>query len=287
MASAWSVNASAAGQSPRSMAAMPRSARTRRRTARRPRCMATSTAWARIGSARSGSPSSRWETPSVWSMVARYGLAGLSPSKAVWASRRISRDTAAAQQGPQVGQLAAIVSPSGSVAGGRIPFGGGRPTFRLARPAEQGEDQRTVDGDGRVVLDPRPVLQPLHPAQHRVDPATGPHRLHQVQDQPGDLLRVARGLGVFDGRLRHGVRLVPLRRPGVQPGNDVRLASAELGVQQLSEQLVVAVPLAAAVERDHQEVAALQLLREPGSIPSSRGSRRRAPRTCGRGSRCG
>src|SRR4029079_10596479 len=104
------------------------------------------------------------------------------------------------------------------------------------------------------------------PAEYRVDPATGPHRLHHVQHEAGDSLSVARGHGVLDGRLRHGVRLIPLRRSGMQPGDELRFTPAQLGVQQLPEQAMESVPLAAAVERYDQEVAALQLLeRSAGS----------------------
>ena len=49
----------------------------------------------------------------------------------------------------------------------------------------------------------------------------------------------------------------------MQRRDHVRFPPFELGVQQLSEQLVVAVPVAATVEGDHQEVVAVELFEDP------------------------
>ena len=50
-------------------------------------------------------------------------------------------------------------------------------------------------------------------------------------------------------------------------GDQLGLSPLEFRLQQLPEQVVVAVPLAAAVERDHQQVPGLDLFEDaPGSL---------------------
>jgi hypothetical protein len=120
-----------------------------------------------------------------------------------------------------------------------------------------------VHRDPRVALDQALVLEPPHPAQDGVAAAFGPDGVGEVEDEPGDRGGVARSLGVLDGDLGQPVGLAPGRRPPVELGDEVRLAPAQLARQQLPEQVVVAVPLAPVVERQHQEVAVLQLLQQP------------------------
>ena len=225
--------------------------------------------------------------PSVYSIVARYGLAGLSPSQAICASRRISSTPSRHKDRAQVGQRAFHrASVRENSRGGRT-FGGGGPALGLARPAEQREDQRAVHGDRAVVLGRRDVPEPLHPAQHRLDAPAGPDGLLQLQDQPGHPVVVPGRLGMLDRGLRHGVRLEPRSRPEMEIRDQIGLPPPEFRLQQLPEQVVVAVPLTAAVERDHQQVPALHPFEDaPGSLLDP-GSRRRAARTSGPGPRCG
>ena len=120
-----------------------------------------------------------------------------------------------------------------------------------------------MDGDGRVIVDPGFVLEPLHPTQDGVDPPARPHRLHPLEHEPGHLLGVTAGPGVFDGRLRTAVRLEPGRGPRMQGRDHPRLPAFEFGVQQLPEQLVVSVPIAASVEGDHQQVVPVEPVQHP------------------------
>jgi hypothetical protein len=114
-----------------------------------------------------------------------------------------------------------------------------------------------VHGDAGIVLDQALVLEPRHPAQDGVGAASGPDGIGEGQDQPGDRVGVAGGLGMLDGDLGQAVGLAPRPRPPVELGDHLRLTPAELARQQLPEQEVVAVPLAPVVERQHQEVAVL------------------------------
>jgi hypothetical protein len=67
---------------------------------------------------------------------------------------------------------------------------------------------------------------------------------------------------VSDGLVDVAGRLVPGRGPPVQHRHQPRLAGAKLQAQQLREQLVVAVPLAAVVQRHHKQVRRLQLAQQ-------------------------
>ena len=187
------------------------------------------------------------------------------------------RDTAAAEQRPQIGQRRGyrVAVRERLLWSSRVPPR--PPTAPPRRPAEQRHDQGAVRRDPGVVLSGRAALEPRHPADHRVDPAAGPHGLHLREDESGDPVRVVRGHGVVDGGLRHPVRLEPPCRPSVQPRDEVRFAPPELGAEQLPEEAVVAVPLAAAVERDGQEVAALQLFEDLAESRSGRATASHRP----------
>ena len=188
MARAWSANASASAQSSRTIATMPRSARTTGRNGTAPALVATSKACARSGSARSRSPSSRWETPSVCSMVARYGLAGLEPGHGELGVASHLRDPAATEQGLQVGQRGRHrVAVRERLrwrdhVPRRLPSVPPRPACR-ATPRSARRAPRRPSSARRPL---RPSSH-VHPAEHRVDPATGPHRLHLVQHERGRL----------------------------------------------------------------------------------------------------
>ena len=69
-------------------------------------------------------------------------------------------------------------------------------------------------------------------------------------DQPADLGGVAGCAGVVDSVVRRSRMPVPGARPAVQDRSQLRLGRGQLVLQQLAEQVVVAVPLAPVVERD-------------------------------------
>ena len=60
-----------------------------------------------------------------------------------------------------------------------------------------------------------------------------------------------------DRSLRHRVRLVPHSRLEMEILHQIGLPSPEFRLQQLLEQVMVAIPFTAAVERDHQQVPVL------------------------------
>ena len=169
-----------------------------------------------------------------------------------------------AEERPEVGHVARHGAAVGQPAGGRgRPLGRRRPALGLGRPAEQGEDERAVHGDRRVPLDQAALLEPLHPAQHRVHAAARPDRLHHLQDQPRDQVGVAGGLGVVDGQLGQVVGLAPGGRADVERPGLPGLTALQLGPEQLPEQVVVAVPAVVPVQRHQQEVRPLQRLQHP------------------------
>ena len=88
-----------------------------------------------------------------------------------------------------------------------------------------------MSGYSGIVANRWPLFQPLHPALDCVDPPARPHRIHQIQHEPGNSFGVARGLGMIDGGLGHAVRLIPNRRPRVQLRHQVRIIPPELGLQ--------------------------------------------------------
>jgi len=69
-------------------------------------------------------------------------------------------------------------------------------------------------------------------------------------DQGACLGQVPGRAGVSDGLVDVAGRLVPGCGPPVQHRHQLRLAGAKLEAQQVGEQLVVAVPLAAVVQRN-------------------------------------
>ena len=150
----------------------------------------------------------------------------------------------AAHQRAQVGEGAVQRVPVVQHTTGRCSLGGGRPALGVAGPSDQGVDQGAVHGDRRVLLDEALGGEPLHPAQHGVDPSAHPHRVGAAQHEAGDTLGVTGPLRVLDGGLRQAVRLVPAGRAAVELGDDLRFAPQQLGVQQLPEEVVVAVPAA-------------------------------------------
>ena len=59
--------------------------------------------------------------------------------------------------------------------------------------------------------------------------------------------------------------------------DQVGLPALEFGVQQLSEQVVIAVPLTAAVERDHQQIPAFHPLQDAAGFLRARTASQSGP----------
>ena len=75
----------------------------------------------------------------------------------------------------------------------------------------------------------RPMTEPVHPVLHDVDATTRPCRLHRLQRQTHEPLRVTGQMGVVDGRFQVAGGLEPLRSAGVQLGDELGTVLAELG----------------------------------------------------------
>ncbi len=117
------------------------------------------------------------------------------------------------------------------------------------------------------MLDEVVGLEPLHPAPDGVVSSTRPNGIAELHQEARRRVGVAGGLGVVEGVLGHPVRLAPRRGAEVKLRDHLRITSPQLRHEQLSEQLVVPVPLTASVERDHQQVAALATARGVRPIP--------------------
>jgi hypothetical protein len=104
-------------------------------------------------------------------------------------------------------------------------------------------------------------------------------------DQRPGLGELAGGAGMPDGLVDMPGRLMPGRGPPMQHRHQPGLAGAKLQAQQVGEQLVVAVPLAAVVQRHHKQVRHLQLAQQRGRASGlehgvARRSRRAQLLTC-------
>ena len=84
-----------------------------------------------------------------------------------------------------------------------------------------------------------------------------------VAEDLGDQRGVADGRRVLERVVEPAVLATPLARRRVQPRRGSRLDGRELELQQLAEEVVVAIPLAVGVERDEEAVLALEPA-EPG-----------------------
>ena len=69
---------------------------------------------------------------------------------------------------------------------------------------------------------------------------------------------------VADGGARRAGRPEPVRRPPVQRGDGLGPGARELVAEEPGEEMVVAVPLAAGVEREHEQPAALERVEHRG-----------------------
>ena len=114
-------------------------------------------------------------------------------------------------------------------------------------------------------------------AREPVDPAEQRRRLAAaVEVEPGAVERRGRRLRVTgrDRVLDRPVEVAaggePGARPAVQPGHLGRRLAQQLALQHLAEQVVEAEPAALGVERDHEQVAALELRQHVRRRPGAR-----------------
>ena len=201
------------------------------------------------------------------------------------ASARARRGTGAPAGRPA---CASIVLPSASVPGGGRPLRRGRPALgrRPARPTSA-----YISAPCTAIAGWRSIRS--FASNHSIQRSTVSQRpLAQTGLASCRTRRATRSASPAAWAWSMAasgmpLRLVPRRGPEVELGDHLRLAPPQLGQQQLAEQVVVAVPLPAPVERDDQQVAALQPLEDRARSRRRRASRRTAGRTCARGSTCG
>ena len=98
--------------------------------------------------------------------------------------------------------------------------------------------------------------KPAHPIKELAEPPP-PNELEVPLDQQlGHHLRVPSSRGVLDRLLRAPVRATPSRRAAAQLARGL---APELELQKLAEQMVVAIPLPAGVERDQEHIRVREL----------------------------
>ena len=80
-----------------------------------------------------------------------------------------------------------------------------------------------------------------------------------------------------DGGVVVAVLLTPLARPAVERCLELRFAAAQLGAQQVAEEMVEPIRRTRPIQRDHEEVRALELVQQDGrTIALEHGVTRRA-----------
>ena len=199
---------------------------------------ALSTAWANSASARSASPSSRYDKPITWSMVARYGLAAPRPASASSASRRICSTPSRHSSARRYATVASIVFPSARVPVCSAALGGRRPPLGGRGSSGQPEHEGPVHSDRRMPLEQVVRLEPSHPAHHGVDTPTRPDGIGDLQHQIGNPFVVARAWACVDRHLRHAVRLVPQRRPAGGAADRSAVPASSSSVSSSSRNIV-------------------------------------------------
>ena len=121
------------------------------------------------------------------------------------------------------------------------------------QPNSEHRDRRISLGQLRIVEHREPALDGGHPAAAVVG--------KDVRcDDPGQLIGVAGCGEIVDRRLRLVVRFAPRRGTAVEGRDELGLASPELSMEHLLEEVVVAKPLAPMVERDDEQILLLELL---------------------------
>ena len=108
------------------------------------------------------------------------------------------------------------------------------------------------------------IAEPAQPLVQGLQTAVVVHRQSQGVDQASDRIHLPRRVPILDRRFWQVVGDAPVHRPTVERGHGIRLAAHELIAQQLAEQVVVAIPLALAVEWHDEAISMLQRLERVG-----------------------
>ena len=105
--------------------------------------------------------------------------------------------------------------------------------------------------------------KPAHPPEELPEPPAPDELEVPLDQQLGHHLRVASSGGVLDRLLREPVRATPRRRAAAQLARGL---APELELQNLAEQMVVAIPLPAGVERDQEHIRARKVREHRGRV---------------------
>ena len=126
-----------------------------------------------------------------------------------------------------------------------------------------------MGGDSGGHRHKRFAVQEVHPGAHRVNPAAQPYRMHQLEHKPGQSVGVTGGIGMLDGGFGHprSLRTSRLHANAARGPVLSRYGGGRLAAS--AEQVVVAVPLTATVQRNHEQVASFELLEHPGRPPAA------------------
>jgi len=103
-----------------------------------------------------------------------------------------------------------------------------------------------------------PGLERLNPAEQSVLLAGHPDRRERPLDEFRRSLKVTSGRCVADGLGPFALALVPLTGPSVQLWSTLGFLVFEMRLQDVGEQVVIAIPTTLVVERNDEEVAPFQ-----------------------------
>ena len=204
-------------------------------------------------------------------MLARPSDIGAAPSRALTAHGVRAGDVAAQVEMRGAQERGLRLERAEDVdrrPGPRGALGPGDRGLHLVEPA--GEQRRpAADQAQPPVGRDRARRQRLQPARDgagveipRLQPVRG--------DQRGGVLDPAGGDRVVDRLVDAPAGRVPRRRAGVQLGHEVRLGAREFALQQVAQQVVVAEPVAAVVERDDEQVRPERLGEQRARCPPGR-----------------
>src|SRR5262245_31927537 len=121
-------------------------------------------------------------------------------------------------------------------------------------------DPASVERDGGIALEQTRLVEACKPLLDGRDAPAVVQRLGDRGEDACHPVEVAGGASVLDRGLEISVGLVPSRRAPVEEGDELRLALGELTPEDVAEEPVVAIPDTLAVERDEEEIRALDLL---------------------------
>ena len=156
----------------------------------------------------------------------------------------------------------------------RLPLGRGDEPPRPDRIAEQRGHPGCGDRELGVGFDLF-VGAAVEPEPQRLDPPVACELVPVLERDPSGLCEIAALLRVGERLLGASVPLAPICRPRKVDGEQLRMATFELRSEEIAEQVVVAVPPAAIVERDDERIRRARASSESAasSVPSTASQR--------------